>query len=59
MEPSRVAAHHLYFAARADLARRLDRRDSARRDYTRALELCRAEPERRYLEQRLREVAGP
>lgn len=51
-----LASHHLFYAARADLARRLDQRANAERDYTRALELCRAEPERRYLERRLREV---
>jgi RNA polymerase sigma-70 factor (ECF subfamily) len=53
-----LAAHHLFFAARADLARRLGRAGPARSDYTRALELCRAEPERRYLEKRLRELDG-
>jgi RNA polymerase sigma-70 factor (ECF subfamily) len=51
-----LASHHLFYAARADLARRLARPSAARRDYTRALELCRSEPERRYLERRLREV---
>jgi RNA polymerase sigma-70 factor (ECF subfamily) len=52
-----LAAHHLFYAARADLARRLGRRDAARRDYARALELCRAAAERRYLEKRLGEVS--
>jgi RNA polymerase sigma-70 factor (ECF subfamily) len=52
-----LAAHHLFFAARADFARRLGRAAEARRDYRRALELCRAGPERRYLERRLRELA--
>lgn len=51
-----LASHHLFYAARADLARRLDRIPDAARDYARALELCRSEPERRYLERRLREV---
>jgi RNA polymerase sigma-70 factor (ECF subfamily) len=51
-----LASHHLFFAARADLARRLGHTDAARRDYTRALELCRAGPERRYLERRLEQV---
>jgi RNA polymerase sigma-70 factor (ECF subfamily) len=51
-----LKAHHLFFAARADLERRLGQAADARRDYVRALELCRAEPERRYLARRLREV---
>lgn len=54
-----LASHHLFYAARADLARRLARPSDARRDYTRALDLCRSEPERRYLERRLREVTSP
>jgi RNA polymerase sigma-70 factor (ECF subfamily) len=52
-----LATHHLFYAARADLARRLDRREAARRDYARALELCRGAAERRYLERRLSEVS--
>jgi RNA polymerase sigma-70 factor (ECF subfamily) len=52
-----LASHHLFYAARADLARRLGRREEARRDYARALELCRAAAERRYLEKRLGEVS--
>ena len=48
-----LKSHHLFFAARADLARRLGKAADARRDYARALELCRAGPERRYLEKRL------
>jgi len=51
-----LASHHLFYAARADLSRRLGRNESARSDYARALDLCRAEPERRYLERRLHEV---
>ncbi len=52
-----LASHHLFYAARADLARRLARPTAARRDYARALDLCGSEPERRYLERRLREVS--
>jgi RNA polymerase sigma-70 factor (ECF subfamily) len=44
------------FAARADLHRRLGRRDDAAADYRRAIELSRQEPERRFLERRLREL---
>lgn len=49
--------YHLAHAARADLCRRLDRRNEARESYVRALGLVRQEPERRFLEQRLRELA--
>jgi RNA polymerase sigma-70 factor (ECF subfamily) len=51
-----LKTHHLFFAARAELERRLARCDDARRDYAEALALCRAEPERRYLERRLAEL---
>ena len=44
-------------AARADLCRRLGRRKEARASYQRALELTRQEPERRFLERRLKELA--
>jgi len=57
-EEPELAGHHLFHAARADLERRLGRVPEARRDYTRALELCRAEPERRYLERRLAELGS-
>jgi RNA polymerase sigma-70 factor (ECF subfamily) len=40
-------------SARADLLRRLDRRDEARQAYERALELADGGPERRFLERRL------
>jgi RNA polymerase sigma-70 factor (ECF subfamily) len=49
--------YHLLHAARADLLRRLDRRDEAARSYRRALELTANEPETRYLERRLAEVS--
>ena len=54
-----LSLHHLFYAARADLSRRLGRTSEARRDYARALELCRAVPERRYLERRLEELGAP
>ncbi len=48
---------YLYFhSTRADLLRRLDRRGEAAEAYRRALPLATAEPERRFLERRLREV---
>ncbi|HWE38401.1 MAG TPA: RNA polymerase sigma factor [Isosphaeraceae bacterium] len=52
-----LADYHLAHAARADLCRRLGRTDDARDSYLRALGLARQEPERRFLERRLRELA--
>ena len=49
--------YHLLHAARADLFRRLDRRDEAAASYRRALEMTGNEAERRYLEGRLLEVS--
>jgi RNA polymerase sigma-70 factor (ECF subfamily) len=49
-------AYHLFHAARADLLRRLDRRDEASAAYGRALELTTNPLERAFLERRLREV---
>jgi RNA polymerase sigma-70 factor (ECF subfamily) len=43
-------------SARADLCRRLGRAAEARASYQRALGLTRQEPERRFLERRLREI---
>ena len=43
-------------SARADLCRRLGRVEEARASYQRALDLTRQEPERRFLERRLREI---
>jgi len=48
--------YHLAHAARADLLRRLGRRDEARVAYDRALGLSRQEPERRFLMKRLGEL---
>jgi RNA polymerase sigma-70 factor, ECF subfamily len=48
--------YHLAHAARADLCRRLGRTGDARAAYTRALELVRQGPERRFLEKRLAEL---
>ena len=45
-------------SARADVCRRLGRVDDARASYWRALALTRQEPERRFLERRLAELAG-
>ncbi|MES1244411.1 MAG: RNA polymerase sigma factor [Acidobacteriota bacterium] len=53
-----LADYHLAHAARADLCRRLGRTAEARASYERALGLTRQEPERRFLEGRLAELAG-
>jgi RNA polymerase sigma-70 factor (ECF subfamily) len=49
--------YRLAHAARADFCRRLGRAKDARESYKRALALARQEPERRFLERRLAEVA--
>jgi RNA polymerase sigma-70 factor (ECF subfamily) len=45
-------------STRADLLRRLDRRDEARAEYERALELAHTEPEKRFLQRRLAELGA-
>ena len=49
--------YRLAHAARADLCRRLGETAQARASYLRALALTRQEPERRFLERRLAELA--
>ena len=49
--------YHLAHSARADLCRRLGKTQEARASYQRALALTRQEPERRFLEGRIRELA--
>jgi RNA polymerase sigma-70 factor (ECF subfamily) len=51
-----LAKYHLAHSARADLCRRLGRLPEARASYEKALALAREEPERRFLEGRLREL---
>ena len=53
-----LADYHLVHAAHADLCRRLGRFDEARDSYRSALARTQQEPERRFLERRLREVSG-
>lgn len=52
-----LADYQLAHAARADLCRRLGKNADARVSYRRALDLARQEPERRFLERRLAELA--
>jgi RNA polymerase sigma-70 factor (ECF subfamily) len=53
-----LAEYHLAHSARAELCRRLGRTAEARASFERALSLTRQEPERRFLEGRLRELAN-
>ncbi|HEU4584739.1 MAG TPA: RNA polymerase sigma factor [Gemmatimonadaceae bacterium] len=53
-----LAGYHLAHGARADLCRRVGRREEAIAAYERALELAAQEPERRFLERRLRELGS-
>ena len=57
MEGIDLPEYHLLHAARADLLRRLDRRDEAAAAYRRALTLTRNDAERRFLRRRLAEVS--
>ncbi len=56
LQRGELTDYHLAHAARADFCRRLGRRDEAAAAYQRALALTASEPERRFLEQRLREL---
>jgi RNA polymerase sigma-70 factor (ECF subfamily) len=53
-----LTEYYLAHSARADLCRRLGRREDAIAAYQRALTLTRQEPERRFLERRLGELIG-
>jgi RNA polymerase sigma-70 factor (ECF subfamily) len=53
-----LSGYYLLAATRADFLRRLDRRDEAGAAYREALDLVSTDAERRFLEQRLREVGG-
>ena len=52
-----LAGYHLLPAVRADVLRRLGRRDEAGAAYREALALVKLDPERRLLERRLGELA--
>jgi RNA polymerase sigma-70 factor (ECF subfamily) len=54
-----LADYHHAHSARADLCRRVGRTGDARASYERALALARQEPERRFIERRLRENRDP
>ena len=57
-ESGQLDTYHLFHAARADLLRRLDRREESAAAYRRALELTTNPVERTFLERRLSEVAS-
>ncbi|MEZ4537624.1 MAG: DUF6596 domain-containing protein, partial [Cyanobacteriota/Melainabacteria group bacterium] len=52
-----LTEYHLSHAARADMLRRLGKREEAAAAYEKALTLARQEPERRFLEKRLQEMS--
>jgi RNA polymerase sigma-70 factor (ECF subfamily) len=56
LEQGDLAGYHLAHSARADLCRRLGRTADARDSYRLALSLVKQEPERRFLERRLRDL---
>jgi RNA polymerase sigma-70 factor, ECF subfamily len=51
-----LANYHLAYSARADMCRRLGRTDEARSSYEKALELTQQEPERQFLQERIRQL---
>jgi RNA polymerase sigma-70 factor (ECF subfamily) len=51
-----LADYHLAYSARAELCRRLGGTAEARHSYEQALALAQQEPERRFLERKLREL---
>jgi RNA polymerase sigma-70 factor (ECF subfamily) len=53
-----LTGYHLLHSARGELLRRLGRSEEARRAYEQALALATQEPERRFLERQLRDLAG-
>jgi len=52
-----LTGYHFAYSARAELHRRLGNLTEARASYEKALSLAQQEPERRFLEKRLRELA--
>jgi RNA polymerase sigma-70 factor (ECF subfamily) len=57
VEALELDGYHYLHSTRAELLRRLDRTEDARAAYARALALVHAEPERRFLQRRLAELA--
>jgi RNA polymerase sigma-70 factor (ECF subfamily) len=58
LESGELADYHLAHSARAELCRRLGRSEDARISFQRAISLTNQDTEKRFLEKRLRELAG-
>lgn len=57
LEDKSLQRYHLAYAARADLHQQCGQLTEAQQDYRRALNLAKSEPERRFLQQRLAQLA--
>ena len=56
LDDGELASYHLAHAARADMCRRLGRTAEARSSYEKALALTQQEPERQFLQERIRQL---
>jgi RNA polymerase sigma-70 factor, ECF subfamily len=56
LEPGELADYYLAHSARADMCRRLGRTAEARASYEKALALTQQEPERQFLQERIRQL---
>ena len=56
LEQGELANYYLAHSARADMYRRLGRTDEARSSYEKALALTQQEPERQFLQERIRQL---
>ena len=56
LEQGELANYHLAHSARAELCRRLGRKAEAQVSYEKALALTQLEPERQFLERRIRQL---
>jgi RNA polymerase sigma-70 factor (ECF subfamily) len=58
LQHGELANYYLAHAARADMCRRLGRTDEARASYEKALALTQQEPERQFLQERIRQLSS-
>ena len=58
LDQGELKDYHLAYSARAELCRQAGRKDEARTSWERALTLARQEPERRFIEQKLRRLGS-
>ena len=56
LEPGELANYYLAHSTRADMYRRLGRTAEARSSYEKALALTQQEPERQFLQERIRQL---